>query len=146
MGPSRTIDLRQMSFAIERRRSRPTSYESLLTLVTHRSQPHNNSFLCFPYPRIEKAKNKLDTRHTSPTWPSPYACAQPYNPGRYQEAMNCFRLVRHSHLPIRMRWECSYAVPNQSYHIRNVELSRFHFSRHERVRYTNNSALTNSFI
>lgn len=38
-GLSRTINLRQISFAIERRRSRSTSYESIHTLATHRSQP-----------------------------------------------------------------------------------------------------------
>ena len=45
-------------------------------------------------------KSKVDTRYTSPVvWSSPYACARPYHPGKYEATIDsCFGFVRpHQH-------------------------------------------------
>ena len=52
------------------------------------------------YSQGKKADQRVDTRYTrAMVWSSPYACAQPYHPGRYQQIMDsCFGHVKgHRH-------------------------------------------------
>ena len=51
------------------------------------------------------------THYTSPeAWPSPYACAQPYHPGRYQATMHSCLWTRHfegEECQVN-QWECGF--------------------------------------